>query len=417
MKYTSQTYIDLTAIQAGAVFCVPAFMLGYMLTTKYGVTSSLISIIIANLILTMLGLCFAVLSVRRPCNTIEQVLHYFGVHGTWLYGLGIIMCLVFWFSIQQNIMVNTIIEFPLLKMKDLPYVFVATNCIIGFAITLLVSRGITALKSFANIATPFLIIVMIIAILQLSYKHTLPDIIFTSSMTLKGVPLIIAASLGAIFDIPTYYRFARTNLDAYVSVILTFFICYFFVIGTGVYFALCVPDSSFIEVLLSSGNDLWKLLCIPSIILLCWTTNNLNLYSAGVNVNFLLPKVSLPFCITIIGIVGTVLSCTNIILKFEELLNVITIVIGSQGSVIVTCFVLDKLQPIQYTSSGQKTNLICAIFGIIYGLLSLLKVHDITTGFIYTDAAIVSSFAVLCTRTFLFIYKNYCEENKPTNSQ
>ncbi|KOC64097.1 hypothetical protein WH47_02260 [Habropoda laboriosa] len=87
VNHASQKYIGLATIQSDVIFCIPAFTLGYMLTTKYGLTSSLISIIVANLVLTILGLCFATLSVKRPCSTIEQVLHYFGVHGTWLYGL------------------------------------------------------------------------------------------------------------------------------------------------------------------------------------------------------------------------------------------------------------------------------------------------------------------------------------------
>ena len=383
---TQQSWWQLSSIQIGGAICLPVIMVGQALAKNYGFISAVLAICIGNLLLLLLGLIAVHMTMQNKVTTIENAQKYFGAQGTPILALTMVICLGGWFAIQLNVMT--------LSFQEVCKIFfgnfssgglgnIIGNLILGTLITGFAFKGMRSLNQLSNYSMPLLIGTIAYALLDHSPK---PDIPKESFYTLGGVALVIATAIAIIADMPTYYRFSKSNRDGMISILILFIIALPIIEIVGVYIGVRNPDANIIDALTGGGGKLWHLWVGFFLVLAGWTTNNTNLYSAAISLKAIMPSLSQPFRITLIGILATLVSCFNILEHFEIVLEGMTLSMSSMSAVIV----------IRYTLSNQHfnylSNILCWLLGTCAGLLSLFNL-SLITGMPILDSWIVSAIA------------------------
>lgn len=349
----------LAAIQAGGAICLPVFIIGHALVQKQGEYPAYLSILLGNLILLFLGIVAALRAVALRASSAEMAALVFGPKGKIIFGLSMILSMIGWFGIQLNMMGEAFSYiFPIADAK-------LASCIFGIGITFLGVLGLKGLSSFANASVPFLALTILFAILNASSNtNKIQNLSFSY---LENISLVIAASLAAVIDLPTFFKDAASKKDGLLGTIALFGICLPLLEMAGAYLSARGHGDNFLETLLVHSDLLsWKIWVSFFVLLAGWTTNNINLYSASISLKSLLPKASPFLALLGLGFLGIGFSLIPFLTEVAVLLEVIGMILGSLGGIIISFFL--GLSP---DSPNLRLKLVPLALGI--GLLSFYK--------------------------------------------
>jgi purine-cytosine permease-like protein len=157
----------------------------------------------------------------------------------------------------------------------------------------------------------------------------------------------------------------------------------------GVYLSSGTSAEGILEVLKRQDGMLWNFWVAAFLILAGWTTNNLNLYSGVVSLEFLFKKSSTTARTLMFGGVSTLLSCCDLLNHLEFVLDVMGIFIISIGAVVITRYFLSLFKGFEISSSDFKWHFVAWIIGILCGFISMA--YGIFTAIPVLDAIIASS--------------------------
>ena len=387
-----QSWWELTSIQVGGVICLPILMIGVELGRICGFPLAVRAICIGNTILFLLGMVIARMSYQYKKNTVENAARYFANSGSHIFTFVLVSGCIGWFAIQLDVIGLSILE----QVNGLLGYSVSTsygyciNIVLGTIMTSLCMHGIRSIEKLSSVSMPALVLTLFYMVYL---AHKMPsydvEITFNPLLLLQGVTLVLVAVLLAVVDMPTYYRFARSGVDAYISTALLYLVCTPLLEITGAYIAARGQVDSVISLTSSSSGLFGSLWILVFLILAGWTTNNANLFSAASSLKIWLPSLAYAQRVVIAGVIGTILSCFNVMQNFGTLLECMSIAVGSFGAIIAVQYcacVLDK----DFTIFPLLNTIIWFVatsygIGSFFGLLS------------------ITSFAVLDTFIFAFI--------------
>lgn len=363
-----QNWWQISSIQIGGVICLPVIMIGQTLSQHYGFLSAVVSIIIGNAILLLLGLITAKMSHANRKTTMQNAEEYFGSRGVSFFAIAMIVSLVGWFGIQLNMMTLGVLD--LLSVSDAREVWtVLLNLGLGLLITYVALNGIRAVSLLANVSLPFLLLTLGYAIFSVEPKNVLES---THSFSLGGTSLVLALAIAFITDLPTYYRHARTSRDGLISITL---ICGFVLPVLeiiGVYLATGNSGGNILEVLKRENGALWNIWISLFLILAGWTTNNINLYSSAICLQSIFRNVSEKKATLCVGLAGTLLSSFDLLSNLELVLDAVGIFIASMGSVVLTRYLAASYFGFMISPRDHNRSLIAWTVGITVGFISIL---------------------------------------------
>lgn len=354
MNNTGQSWIRLLSIQVGGAICLPVIMIGQILSQTYGLYAAITALLIGNALLAIAGLYFGKMGLQNGRSSIEQAIGRFGARGTLLFSFLFTLSLVGWYGIQLNVMTMSVIE--LMPFSISP---ILLNLGIGALMTFVSYIGIKGLEVLSNAATPLLLATLAGCLFfqtgGMSFEHG-------PLLSAGAISLVLAGSIACVIDLPTYFRHAKSVKDSHIAALVLFGAVIPLLEGIGVYLGLS-NTGTILQVLSGGGNLIWTLWVALFLILAGWTTNNTNLYSAGVNSFALLPKLSRKARTAWIGGIGTVIACFDLTLHFETVLNLMGIGIGAMGGVLLVAYILGK--------SNIKWNTIACCAATVIGLSTL----------------------------------------------
>lgn len=390
MNEFKQNWFQLTSIQIGGAICFPVIMIGQILFQTYGFYSSLIALILGNILLFLLALPTFLMSFKSKLSTAENAKNYFGKNGAKIFALIISSCLIGWFAIQLNLISLSINE-TLTALGSTKIPLVLLNLFFGLIITLFLSRGTDSLDKISSFTLPLLAATMAYSV----YKAYNSGTAFSNmdlSATFNGLSLILAGSIIAVADLPTYYRFAKSKKHGIISICILFLVAIPLIQFVGIYIASKNPGKNIIDLLSYDGRLPWKLWVGLFLFFAGWTTNNTNLYSAAISFRSILENWSERLAIYIMGFLGTILACLNLLDHFEMALNLMGSTIVSMSAVVIVNFVLGGLlnKTLHYAF-----NIISVFIGSMMTLLSILDVFKFTE-IALIDSYITATFATLC---------------------
>lgn len=396
MIIIKQNWWQLTAIQVGIIICLPAIMVGHVLYKQAGLEAALGGLFGGSLLLWGLALLSLKLCLQRPAVIMEIAEVYMGKNGQKLCGLAFACSLCGWFAIQLNLMSQTVYVFLVsINVASFIYPWIITVCL-GLLITLLVSRGIKMIGIFANIALPLMIFTLAYVVYTL-VENPLESSIMQKRWNLSFAPiaLMISSKLAGLVNLPTYYRYAYSSKDAYISVSLVYLFFLPLVGVVGVILAIFAPSLSLIEAITQSGNDFFELWAVIFLVFAGWTTNNGNLFSGAMALScFTYQKISEKKLILILGGIGTSFACLDILENFQMILNAMGIIVGSMGMLIWTKFIINKFKIRNYTKNEQQISQIIVMTSALFGFCSLFKLFPFSQ-YAFLDAMTLSFLATL----------------------
>lgn len=327
----AQDWKKLISVQAGGVICLPIFIIGHALAKTYGMPSAILAIVLGNALLLGMGLVAASTSAVRRKSTAQCAVDVFGSRGKVFFSGAMVFSMVGWFAIQMNIMTTSLQDFFGRGVTIL------LNVALGAGMTAVAIKGMKGLAALANLSMPFLVATIAYAIYLASDAPVLEAT--AQPFTAAGISLVLACAIAAVIDLPTFFRLAKTRKDGMLAACLLFGLVLPFVEGVGVYLFIHSRGDNIVEVLTQEGSPaLWKAWVMVFLILAGWTTNNANLYSAAVSFNTLMPMLSDRTRTILAGALGTFLSCLNLLDHLVLALDVIGIILGSMGAVMVFHF-------------------------------------------------------------------------------
>ncbi|WP_068471456.1 cytosine permease [Candidatus Protochlamydia phocaeensis] len=368
---TLQSWRQLLSIQAGGVICLPVIFIGSLLCEKYGWRASFSIIGIGNALLLILGLISARMSVTYRNSTAEQAKRYFGKRGSQLFALALMGSMMGWFAIQLNLMSLGLEHFTLKAGLKCPSYLL--NALLGLVLSLLMLKGIKAVNRLADISLPLLILTVGYALWSVEFE---PQENNPSFSIWEGLAIILGIELGAVIDLPTFFRHAKSPKDAYISILVLYGLIVPVIEMAGVYLACQGQAKTIVEVLQAGQGVWWSMWTALFILLAGWTTNNANLYSAVASSQIVFPSFTFKARVLMLGIGGTLLACLNPAEHLELSLNLVGLGIGSIGAILLSSYLWESWQG---KAVSEKNCLLAWAGGLLGGIGSLLKLWELSS--------------------------------------
>ena len=373
----NQNWIALTAVQVGGAICLPVLLIGFEISRQFGLRAAIISILIGNALLFALAMIGAKMSADSDRTTVEHAGMHLGQTAKKLFAVIITLSMCVWFAIQAQMMAQDVLH----MLPVLPFV---TESTVAFMITAIIiycaMSGIKSIEKLATIAVPLLVATMIAAVYQ--GAGNVPAQVDTPSLlTSGGLSLVLATSIAAVIDLPTFFRHALNKKESYKAAAATFLIGIPLVEFMGALLSHTTQASSLIDALYCFEGSIWKIWILLFILLAGWTTNNANAYSASMSIKALFSRLSDRTAIGCIGIIAAVLSFCNIIGRLELFLASMGILIASMGGVMI-------VRSLIHIPTKKIYNQIAFVCGIVVGFSCLLLKGCIT------DIPIIDAFTV-----------------------
>jgi cytosine permease len=336
-----QNWMQLSAVQAGGAICLPVFVVGHALAQQEGIPSALFAIGLGNAFLLVLALIGASYSSEKRLSTVECAVECFGSIGKGFFSAAMVVSMVGWFAIQLHLMALSLDELT-------PFsVGIWGSLCLGAVMTLLGMRGLQGLKRLATISMPLLLLTIGFGLTDTSISDLKSIDDFHLSTT--GVSLVLACSIAAVIDLPTFFRVSLSRKDAVIAVCVLFGLVIPFVEGVGVILFASQGNASFLDLLMHAHASYgWKLWVLGFVLLAGWTTNSANLYSATVSLGPALSNVSFANRALMLGSAGTLLSCLPLMEGLEGILQPVGVVLASMGAVLTVSFLFEAKAPPQF---------------------------------------------------------------------
>lgn len=370
---------ELACLKAGGAICLPVILAGHALCQNYGLSSALIGIALGNAILLIMAFTMSQLSVQTRLTTTDNAFHYFGRYGTKGFAAALLFAKSSWVALQLNLMVIS-------AQALLPIPAWILSILLGGLVIMVAMRGIRALSFVTALSLPLLLATMGYA-LYLNIDGT--PIVKSTPLSFGGISLVIATAITAVIDMPTYFRHAKTAYDSAFAVFIFLGLAVPLIEGVGVALAYLHPGVTVLDTLRASDAPLWNIWVTLFLILAGWSTNNSNLFSASACMGTLTDLKETTRTL-LIGCYAIVLSILGILDYFTTVLQLIGIMVGSMGSIMIMGYLL---------KAGQQHafNLSLWAIGAIVGILSLFEIISLT-GIPLIDACAVSTLGALMIR-------------------
>jgi len=359
-----QNYWQLASIQ-NASLGLFALNLGAHLSKNYGPGSAVISILIGNLALWIIGLGIIAMAYNDRKNAIENLFIYIGRGGALFAGIIFIFAFLLWYPLQLRTALTSFEDALVSKLMFNNSFYIRLAVVLGLVISLLSLGGIKLIKWFCLYSFPFLGGFVLYAVFR---KTEWPNFDGTWKWTLAGTVLTLSFYLPGTINLPTFFRHARTRVDAFLALsIMNFFYSYFEI--TGVFIGHNAHEEGGILNYLNGNN--FDLFVLSAFILVSLVSVNLvNIYFSSAVWEILTPKMRGAKGYAIVGMAGTVIFI--FIQVWEPLFYLVSLVdnwIANLGIVILIGYLMKIILNHRARMYDKILNFICWGFGCAISFL------------------------------------------------
>lgn len=383
---TTQNWWQLSIVQAGGSICLPVLLIGQTLAQNVGFFGALCAIVLGNLFLVALAFVMAHAGACKKLSTAALATELFGKVG---HPLVMSLTMMGWFAIQLQLMASCLIEVLPLdvgRVSTLPITLIM-GAIIGWTGV----HGLKGIGAIARFIAPLLLGTIVLAILLM--PEPAEKVSTTSSFSMSGVSLVIACSIAAVIDLPTFFRAAKKPGDAKIAASFLFLLLLPLVQGAGAWIGSNSSALTLVDAFKAVDSHLlWQVWISLFMILAGWMTNNGNLYSAGVSLEQILPTWSCEKRVLVAAAFGTILALFPLLEHIEIVLNGVGIVLTAMGGVMLAQLMIQS-------PPKKRCNLVAWGFGILFGAFS-------ETGFfVVTGSSVVDAlFFSFCSLKIIHLY-------------
>lgn len=334
----------LATVWIGGVISVPALMAGALLVGGLSFGGVLLW---GGLGFALVGAVMALLAapaVRHDADTLSLAARAFGTQGArGVVGLVVGVPLLGWFGVQTAIAASSLVRIVQLSFGPAwPLPLVAL--VLGLTMTLTAVWGFGALKWLNYLAVPAKLALVGYGVTMALQAQGLaparawapPADKVLDPLTAVGLAVGFVAVAGVIS--PDYARQARTARDAVWGCLLGLVPAATLMAGCGALLALAQQTHDIVEIYARLGLPL---LALAVLIVATWTTNVMNVYSAGLAFTGLVggPERWRPWATLAAGLAGSALAAAGILERLTGFLSLLTLtVMPIAGVMIAACW-------------------------------------------------------------------------------
>ncbi len=340
-----QSWKQLASVQVGGAICLPLLLVGYELAKQGHPLTMLCAILWGNLLLFGLAVIAGWMSHKRPFTTAEYASFYFGSAGRLFFALILALSMLGWFAIQTQCMGQDVYHLVHTFTHEVAVQELFWKQVFSFILAALMIGGafwgLNFLTSMANLCIPLLLVTIGYAVYAVGAWH-LPQLEAFSFWDGKGVSLVLASSMAATIDLPSFYRHADHPKAALWASLANYLIVMPLIQIAGMWLYYGTQAVTMSEALASPSAVIWKIWVVIFMLLAGWTTNNVNLYSAYLSLTNLSKRLSFSTTMALTGLIGMALVFTPALTQFAQVLDLIGILVVAMGGVMLMVFVLES---------------------------------------------------------------------------
>ena len=352
-------YKKLILIQGGGAVSLPLIMVGQHLGATLGFMKGFLALLLGNFFLMLLSVPMSILSreIREPTSAVAE--RFFGKKGQLFCSLVLTLGMFGWFAIQVNV-----ISESLQKVCNISVPSFALNLLVGLLITMVTLKGIERVLQIAKLALPLFVIMLF------GFCFFAPSPSFemgSGHLSLSMACMVIGSAIAGVTDLPTYFRFAKSKKDAVIAGLLLFGLVVPLVELAGLYIGSGKGGNTFVE---AAMNNALALPMTFFVIFSGFTINNLNLYSATINSQYLFPRLGYKARCCLTGALATTLCLFNFVFLLEPFLDVLGVLLSSMAGCLIGVFLIERLIGKKVSVNKRPINLLFWLLAALTGFLS-----------------------------------------------
>ena len=363
---------SIAMIQAGICVCVPAFLLGALLSDEMNfwpaVISGTLGYIIAIAVMCITGVIGSDLGVTS-CVMAEGA---FGKKGArYIVSTLFAINMLGWFGIQNKITGDIIGNF-LLEQMGINISPIILTIICGAVMLVTAVYGIKALDKLNKISIPLLMITMVLGLYLAMQMYDTSAILAETEQTMSfwsGVALSFNFYAVGTVTSADFTRYQKSRKDTLLSTIFGVLPMGVITLVISIILTRIANEYDISIVLMNVGIPV---IGIISMILSTWTTNSTNAYAAGISSIMILgqPDSKRKFVTVLVGSIAVLLGAFGIFDSVESVLSSLAFIVCPIGGVVIADYwVLGKGKPENFNPvEGFKITAI--ITWIVSGVIS-----------------------------------------------
>ena len=386
---TQLSGLNLFFLWFGAAVSVAEILTGGYLA-ELGAVKGLWAIILGHLAGTILLVLAGLIGFRERLPAIMSTRISFGKQGSYIISLINILQLVGWTAIMiiEGGMAMNVIGRSLWNF-DHPTLM---SCLIGCLVGLWVFWGVKGFKKINTLAASLLLILTVVmSWVVLSHPSAAADMAKQKGAFGMGFELSIIMPLSWFPLISDYTSLARTKKGALIAPFCGYFLgsCWMYAIGMAGGLLSGSPDPTKIMLAASLGLMAMAILGLSTV-----TTTFLDVYSAGISLINIFPRVSDRMAAIGFAVIGTAAALVFPIDRYTEFLYVLGSVFSPLIAILLADYFLLKCDNRSRRADPTATISLAAGIAFYY----LIKSLDIPVGFTLTTIAFTSALHYILRR-------------------
>ncbi len=368
----SQNFWHLACIQASA-FGIPGWVIGKWLANTYGVGTAILSLIIGNLFLWIVGLATVMMADRGREHAVENVKDYLGKWGSLIAAFVLLIAFLIWFTIELEVFTSVGVKLLDSNRSDLS-LELRVGTVLGLIVTLLSLGGIRWIRWICVLFFPIQVIFLGYAI------FVSPEpVSFAGPWHLSLAPTLVVITnyLPGIVNLPTFFRHSRSRAHSILALALILSLTAL-IEASSIWIGVDpTPGGEAVSTAVLGSSDFY--IAATSIFLLVsfLCSNLINIYFASVGWETIVPVVSGKKEYAIMGLIGTaaftLVQASEVLVIIEQIASSL---IACLGVVLVGAFLVRIVVRHRPREFEKSISFFCWIVGSCVSILALAGAID-----------------------------------------
>ncbi|QKG85049.1 cytosine permease [Kroppenstedtia pulmonis] len=319
-------WIRLSLIWVAMGVDLSALVLGSALASGMTLLKAMIAVSFGSLILASIGAACSYVGSATSLSTAMINRFTFGERGAMVVILISTVTMMGWFGVTAGFFGESAhaVIYALTGWEVETYWFALIG---GILMTMTATIGYKAMEKLSLVAVPLMLSFLIGLIIKLSMGGDQITVLFSIPpegdpiKTGTAISLVVGAFILACTSSPDVARWAKSSKDAVLSGFFGFLIGNSLMMFVAAFLSRLAGTEDVIKIMLSIG---WGVFAVVLLILAQWTTNDNNMYSAGLNLSILFKWIPKRVLTIIAGVIGTGFAMFGIYDNFIGFLSILS---------------------------------------------------------------------------------------------
>ena len=377
----SVKWSTISIIYMGMAITLPMFYAVGNVGLSLGFNFGFLALILSVLCLGFIGAFTGYVGAKTRLSTYMITSISFGTKLSKVINILMTIVLLAWYSLTLTYFGESVKNFLIHQYN----IDISINLLIligGVIIAGSVLHGFSGISKLSWLTIPFLLILLYAMAINAIYKNSVDSIFnYMGNNSLSfgaSISALIGSFICGVSILPDVSRYAKTPEDGILGGMGGFIGGQFIVGIPCLFISVLYSDNEFIKNAIAFS----PIIAFAILILATWTTNDNNIYSSTLSINAVFKNINRNIIIVILGILGIILACLDIIKYFIPFISLLAVIFPSIAIINVIDYFINEKNYLNYKDYKNDINykaLIAWLIGNCVALITYFKVINITT--------------------------------------